>query len=108
MKALISTHVLAIAAVMATSNASAVVACQTPVGMVPIPQFTYMAGVPCTNGYVNGFTVHMPPPQMFGFPPPPLPIYLPPPVQVVSFPPHRVHVPPPFRPSHRHGHRRHR
>lgn len=56
------------AAVLTTSSASAAVACQTPFGVVPIPQFTYFAGVPCTNGYVSGFTVILPPPQ--GFVPP--------------------------------------
>ena len=70
MKAQFSALVFAAASAMATSNASAAVACQTPFGVVPIPQFTYFAGAPCTNGYVSGFTVILPPPPLVFVPAP--------------------------------------
>lgn len=87
MKAQFSALVFAAVAAMATSNASAAVACQTPFGVVPIPQFTYFAGVPCTNGYVSGLTVILPPP----------------PVHSGHFPRRHGHVPPPFPSRHSHG-----
>jgi len=93
MKAKFSALVFAAAAAaMATSDASAAVACQTPFGVVPIPQFTYFSGVPCTNGYVSGLTVILPPPP---------PVFVPPPVHGGHFHRPPMHVPPP--PHHSQG-----
>ena len=51
---------LAVVSLLKTDGASAAIACQTPYGVFLIPQFTDLASVPCTNGFVVGYTVHLP------------------------------------------------
>ncbi len=53
---------LAAVSLAKSGDVSAAIACQTPYGVFAIPQFTYLAGVPCTNGYYVGHTVILPPP----------------------------------------------